>query len=327
MMLDGHGRNINYLRVSITDRCNLRCQYCMPADGICNIGHRGILSLEDMARLIKVGAELGIRKVRLTGGEPLVRKNISQLIHYISEIKTIDDIAITTNGILFTPLADELKAAGLNRVNFSLDSLVAEKFRYITRNGDMDAVLKSIKKAMELELHPIKINTVVIRGFNDDEILDFAELAYKYPLHIRFIEFMPIGDLLFWRPERMMSSQEIRQQIQQKYLLQEGARIKGNGPARYYSIPGGMGSLGFISPMSNHFCAACNRIRLTAEGKLRGCLYDQHETDLQDALKKGASDEQLKQLFSQVINSKPDKHHMDTGWGKDNNRKMYQIGG
>lgn len=326
-MLDGHGRNINYLRISITDRCNLRCQYCMPADGIGNIGHAGILSLEDMARLVKVGAEIGIRKVRLTGGEPLVRKNISQLIHYINEIKTIDDIAITTNGILFTQLADELKAAGLNRINFSLDSLVAEKFRYITRSGDMNVVIKSIKKAMELELHPIKINMVVIKGFNDDEILDFAELAYKYPLHIRFIEFMPIGDLLFWSPERMMSSQEIRQQIQQKYSLQEGARIEGNGPARYYSMSGGLGSLGFISPMSNHFCAACNRIRLTAEGKLRGCLYDLHETDVKDALNQGASDERLKQIFYQVINSKPDKHHMDTGWGKDNNRKMYQIGG
>ncbi len=326
-MYDGHGRNINYLRVSVTDRCNLRCQYCMPADGVGSIGHAGILSLEDIAHLIRIGAELGIRKVRLTGGEPLVRKNISQLINYIREIKEIDDIAITTNGLLFAPLADEMKAAGLNRVNFSLDSLIAEKFKYITRTGDLNVVIESIEKALALELHPIKINTVVIKGFNDDEILDFAELAYKYPLHIRFIEFMPIGDLLFWRPERMMSSQEIQHRIEQKYSLEEGVRVEGNGPARYYNVSGGLGSLGFISPMSNHFCANCNRVRLTAEGKLRGCLHDQEETDFSNALNRGASDEELKQLFRQAINAKPNKHHMDTGWGEDNSRKMYQIGG
>ncbi len=326
-MYDGHGRNINYLRVSVTDRCNLRCQYCMPLDGVGSISHAAVLSLEQIAHLIRVGAELGIRKVRLTGGEPLVRKNISQLISYIREIKAIDDIAITTNGLLFTQLADEMKAAGLNRVNFSLDSLVPEKFKYITRNGELGVVKESIEKAMQLDLHPIKINTVVIKGFNDDEILDFADLAYKYPLHIRFIEFMPIGDLLFWRPERMMSSEEIQQRIQQKYLLEDGARIAGNGPARYYNIAGGLGTLGFISPMSNHFCAKCNRVRLTAEGKLRGCLHDQHEFDFKTALNRGASDEELKQLFCQAINTKPNKHHMDTGWGEDNNRKMYQIGG
>lgn len=326
-MYDGHGRNINYLRVSVTDRCNLRCQYCMPADGVESIGHAGILSLEDLGHLISIAAELGIRKVRLTGGEPLVRKNLSQLIHYIHEIKSIDDIAITTNGILFTPLADELKASGLKRINFSLDSLVPEKFRYITRVGDLKPVFKSIEKALELGLHPIKINMVVIKGFNDDEILDFAELAHKYPLHIRFIEFMPIGDLLFWRRERMMSSQEIQERIEQKYLLQEGSRIEGNGPARYYHLSGGLGSIGFISPMSNHFCAKCNRVRLTAEGKLRGCLHDQQETDFREALNRGASDEELKKLFRQAINAKPNKHHLDTGWGEDNSRKMYQIGG
>jgi cyclic pyranopterin phosphate synthase len=326
-MLDGQGREINYLRVSITDRCNLRCQYCMPETGISSVGHRDILSLEDLARLIRVGASIGIRKIRLTGGEPLVRKNISQLIHYINDIKEIDDIAITTNGILFTPLADEMKAAGLKRVNFSLDSLVAEKYRYITRTGDLSVVMKSIDKARALELHPIKINTVVIKGFNDNEILDFADLAYKYPLHIRFIEFMPIGDLLFWRRDRLMTSQEIKQRIEQKYGLEEWSKIKGNGPASYYKIPGGQGSLGFITPMSNHFCAQCNRIRLTAEGKLRACLHEQGETDLRTSLARSADDTELKQLFMETLHSKPEKHHMDTGWGKDNYRKMYQIGG
>ncbi len=326
-MLDSCGRNINYLRISVTDRCNLRCQYCMPIDGVSNIGHTGILSLEAIARLAKIGADVGIRKIRLTGGEPLVRKNLNQLISYISEIETIDDIALTTNGLLFAPLADDLKAAGLTRVNFSLDSLVEEKYRYITRNGELKKVLDSIEKALELELHPIKINMVAIRGFNDDELIDFADLAYKYPLHIRFIEFMPIGDLLFWRPERMMSSQEIRERIQEKYHLEEGSKIKGNGPARYYNMVGAKGSLGFISPMSNHFCANCNRIRLTAEGKLRGCLHDQGEVDLREPMIGGASDEELQQLFVKAISSKPNQHHMDTGWGEDNSRKMYQIGG
>ncbi|CFX90608.1 Molybdenum cofactor biosynthesis protein A [Syntrophomonas zehnderi OL-4] len=326
-MLDRYGRNINYLRVSVTDRCNLRCQYCMPADGVKNIGHAGILSLEEIARMVRIGAELGIRKVRLTGGEPLIRKNLNQLVSYINEMDMIDDIALTTNGILFAPLAEKLKAAGLNRVNFSLDSLNEGKYSYITRNGDLHKVVQGIEKALELKLHPIKINVVVIKGFNDDELLDFADLAYNYPLHIRFIEFMPIGDLLFWNPKRMMSVAEIKQVIQKKYPLGEEYALKGNGPARYYSIESGQGSLGFISPMSNHFCAKCNRIRLTAEGKLRGCLHDQSEINLKTFLSQGASDEELKDLFMKAIRSKPNQHHMDTGWGEENHRKMYQIGG
>jgi cyclic pyranopterin phosphate synthase len=205
-MQDGYGREINYLRISVTDRCNLRCQYCMPETGINHVGHEDILSLEEISRIVRVAASIGIRKVRLTGGEPLVRRNLSQLVHYIHEIKVIDDIALTTNGVLFAALGDELKTAGLNRINFSLDSLVAEKFRFITRSGNLPIVLQGIEKALDLGLHPIKINTVLIKGFNDDEIMDFVALALKYPLHVRFIEFMPIGDLLFWRPDRLMTS-------------------------------------------------------------------------------------------------------------------------
>jgi cyclic pyranopterin phosphate synthase len=326
-MLDGQGREINYLRISVTDRCNLRCQYCMPETGISHISHNDILSLEEIARLIKVGTSIGIRKIRLTGGEPLVRKNISQLVHYINNIKEIDDIAITTNGILFAPIARELKDAGLNRVNFSLDSMVAEKYRYITRSGNLSAVMESIEKAIALELHPIKINTVIIKGFNDGEIFDFVELAYKYPLHIRFIEFMPIGDLLFWQKDRLMTGQEIKQHIEQKYLLEESSKVKGCGPANYYNLCGGVGSIGFISPLSNHFCAFCNRIRMTAEGKLRTCLYEQGETDLRAALKRGSDDEEIRQLFIAALRLKPKRHHMESGWGETNHRKMYQIGG
>jgi cyclic pyranopterin phosphate synthase len=299
----------------------------MPEEGVEKLWHTHILSFEEFARLVKIATRVGIRKIRLTGGEPLVRKNVSQLISYISEIPEIDDIAITTNGTLFAPMAEELKKAGLQRVNISIDSMVSEKFNYITRRGNLADVKKAILKALELDMHPVKLNVVVINGFNDGEINDFAKLAYEYPLHIRFIEFMPIGDLVFWEQQRIITTKEMRAIIEKEYSLTDGPRITGNGPAKYYYLKGGQGTLGFISPMSNHFCSQCNRIRMTADGRLRGCLYDKREIDLQDALKKGAGDEELKQLFIKVIKMKPEKHHMNDGWGKDNRRKMYQIGG
>lgn len=326
-MVDRHGRNINYLRISITDRCNLRCRYCMPYTGVERIEHGSILSLEEIARLVRIAVGAGIRKVRLTGGEPLVRRNVAQLIRYIREVPEIDDMSLTTNGILFAGMAGELIEAGLDRVNFSLDSLVPEKFRYITRTGNLDPVMSAIDKALELDLHPVKINTVLIRGFNDNEIMDFADLAYKWPLHVRFIEFMPIGDIKYWNRDNIITSRETKNIITQHYQLAEAKKIKGSGPARYYNLEGGQGSVGFISPMSNHFCAECNRIRMTAEGKLRGCLYDKREEDLRQAMHYGASDEQLGQIFMETIKHKPDKHNMNNGWGAENRRKMYQIGG
>ncbi|MEQ8201508.1 MAG: GTP 3',8-cyclase MoaA [Syntrophomonadaceae bacterium] len=326
-MVDRHGRNINYLRISITDRCNLRCRYCMPYSGVEKLPHMDILSLEEIARLVRIAAGAGIRKVRLTGGEPLVRKNVVQLIRYIKEIPEIDDISLTTNGTLFPGMAEELKAAGLDRVNFSLDSMVPEKFEYITRSGCLDVVMNAIDKALSLDLHPVKINTVLIRGFNDNEIMAFADLAYKRPLHVRFIEFMPIGDLQFWNRDNIITARETKNIISRHYQLADAKKIKGSGPARYYNLEGGQGSVGFISPMSNHFCAECNRIRMTAEGKLRGCLYDKREVDLRQAMQYGASDEQLRQIFLETISSKPDQHHMNDGWGTENRRKMYQIGG
>ncbi|NLN86052.1 MAG: GTP 3',8-cyclase MoaA [Syntrophomonadaceae bacterium] len=326
-MVDRHGRNINYLRISITDRCNLRCRYCMPSAGVEKLPHVDILSLEEIARLVRIAAGAGIRKVRLTGGEPLVRKNVTRLIQYIKEIPEIDDISLTTNGILFSAMAEELKAAGLDRVNFSLDSLVPEKFEYITRVGNLDLVKNAIDRALSLDLHPVKINTVLIRGFNDNEIMDFADLAYKLPLHVRFIEFMPIGDLKYWNRDNIITSRETKNMIARRYQLAGAKKIRGSGPARYHKLEGGQGSVGFISPMSNHFCAECNRIRMTAEGSLRGCLYDKREVDLRQAMHHGASDEQLGQIFMETIKHKPDKHNMNNGWGAANHRKMYQIGG
>lgn len=324
---DSYGRNINYLRISVTDRCNLRCRYCMSEDGVDKLDHSQILSFEEVVRLVDIASQIGVRKVRLTGGEPLVRRNIIQLVRGISNIPKIDDIAITTNGVLFAQMAEQLKDAGLQRVNISLDSLVAEKFKYITRCGNLTDVRNAIFRALELEMHPVKINTVIIKGFNDDELLDFAELAYIYPLHIRFIEFMPVGDLLFWGKERVFSARKMQEAIEKKYVLKAAKKIEGNGPAKYYNIQGGKGSVGFISPMSNHFCGECNRIRLTAEGSLRGCLYDKREISLKHALRSGAGDEEIKRLFINVIRMKPFKHNMNAGWGVENKRKMYQIGG
>ena len=326
-MLDQYGREINYLRVSVTDRCNLRCRYCMPDEGVESVGHDNVLTTEQIVRVITIAAKLGIRKVRLTGGEPLIRGNITGLIAEMAKIPLIDDIALTTNGILFDGMAEELKAAGLNRVNFSLDTLVAEKFNYITRRVNLADVMQSIDKAFRLGMAPVKINTVVIKGFNDDEILDLVTLAAERPLHVRFIELMPIGGLPFYNREHVLSMGDVKRFIESRYELLPPPFIQHGGPAKYYQIKGGMGTVGFISPMSSHFCFECNRIRMTADGKLRGCLFGKQETNLRMALKRDAGDEELKALFCKAVQQKLDQHHMNDGWGADNERKMSQIGG
>ncbi|MGL5514398.1 MAG: GTP 3',8-cyclase MoaA [Sporomusa sp.] len=326
-MFDNYARNIDYLRVSITNRCNLRCKYCMPETGIEDIGHDNILTLEEIVRLIRVAASMGIRKVRLTGGEPLVRKNITKLIADIANIPNINDIAITTNGILFAGMAEQLRSAGLTRVNFSLDSLDPATFKYITSRGDLGDVIRSIAKAVDLGMAPVKINTVVMKGINDHEILDFVALAQNMPLHVRFIEFMPVGDLPFYNTDRVVTVQEVRTIIEQKYQLQGGAAIQGNGPAKSYQIYGGLGTVGFISAMSDHFCTECNRIRVTADGKLRGCLFGKQEINVKMALKNCTGNEKVADLFGKAIREKPLRHLMHEGWGADNKRKMYQIGG
>jgi GTP cyclohydrolase subunit MoaA len=289
--------------------------------------HCKILSLEEIARLVRLGAELGIKKVRFTGGEPLVRKNFVQLVQYVNEIPKINDIAITTNGGLFSEKAWALQKAGLKRVNFSLDTLQEERYRYITRQGDFKRVWEAIFHAMEMDMQPVKLNMVVIKGFNDDELLDFANLAYYHPLHVRFIEFMPIGDLQFWQKERVCTMEEIKRRINLEYELLPANPVEGNGPARQFQIKGGLGTLGFISPLSNHFCKECNRIRLTADGKLRVCLHNKIEFDLRRPMREGASDEELLELIKKAVAMKPQRHHMDEGWGVQNQRKMFQIGG
>jgi len=326
-MNDAFQRNINYLRISVTDKCNLRCIYCMPGDGLPLTSHEEILRLEEIVKIVKSATLVGIRKVRLTGGEPLVRKGITDLIGMINEIPEIDDIALTTNGILLPKMAKKLKKAGLKRVNISLDTLDPAKFTHITRGGLLSKVWLGIEVSRDAGLDPIKINTVVIKGFNDDEVSNFVEITRKMPLHVRFIELMPIGEGEILAGDSYISTSELIETISQKYQLTPEKAIAGSGPARYYRIPGAPGTVGFISPISNHFCNTCNRLRLTSEGQLRPCLQSPREIDLKTPLRNGASELELANIIKMAVNSKPEKHDMaKTGW-EGNKRVMNQIGG
>jgi len=325
-VLDGYKREINYLRVSVTDRCNLRCVYCMPSDGVAISRHEDVLTLEEIEQVIRAAADVGVRKIRFTGGEPLVRKGLSDLVRNIDAIPIIDDIALTTNGILLPKYGEELKAAGLKRVNISLDTLKPERFREITRLGNLADVWEGINTALRLHLNPVKINTVVMRGINDDEILDLARLTMEMPLHVRFIELMPIGTQNPWVMGRYISDEEVKQIITKHFGSLEEQKVVGNGPARCFKLPGAMGTIGFITALSNHFCQQCNRLRLTSMGSLRSCLYAEQEIDLKVPLRQGAGRKELRNLFTKAINLKPEKHKLSEGW-RDSERVMSQIGG
>jgi len=332
---DNFQRTIDYMRISITDRCNLRCIYCMPPEGLVSMKHKDILSYEEIVRILRIAVHIGVRKVRITGGEPLIRKNVSYLITLIKTIKGIQDLSLTTNGILLQRYAQELADAGLERVNISLDSLRANRYREITRGGDLDAVLKGIESAEKVGLAPIKINMVPIRGFNDDEIVEFATLTFKVPYQVRFIEFMPFGKEYMWRPEYFISAEEIKSIVEDIGELHP-VRLNRSGPARYYQFDGSVGVLGFISPLSNHFCKKCNRLRLTADGKLRPCLFSETEIDIKTALRSGVPDDEIERLIKLSIQLKPEGHDMsikNSELGKllsnrgDYRRPMSKIGG
>lgn len=317
-------RPINYLRISVTDRCNLRCVYCMPEGGISLLGRSDILTFEEIQAVAQAAAELGISKVRLTGGEPLARVSLPDLVRMLDQIGGIDDIALTTNGILLARYARDLKAAGLRRVNISLDSLRPERFQRITRGGRLEDVLKGIEAAREVGLSPIKINVVVMKGVNDDELLDFAHKTLEQDWNVRFIELMSIGqnhesDTWF------VPVSEVMERLKSLGDLEPHSSTAGNGPARYFRLPGAKGTLGFISPVSEHFCIHCNRLRLTADGKLRPCLLSDEEIDLRASLRRGASPEELKALIQEAVAAKPAGHHLGTG--SPQKRNMVQIGG
>jgi cyclic pyranopterin phosphate synthase len=319
---DSFQRPINYLRISVTDRCNLRCVYCMPEEGVTLMSHADILTFEEIYSVVKVAAGLGINKVRLTGGEPLIRLGLADLVKMLASIEGIDDLSLTTNGILLTQHATELKKAGLCRVNISLDTLRPERFREITRCGELEDTLRGIAAAHTVGLEPVKINMVVMAGVNDDELIDFARKTIDEGWHVRFIEHMPVtADETI----NLVSVREMKKRLDVLGKM-EPIKMVGNGPAKYYRFPGAAGTVGFITPITEHFCYQCNRLRLTADGKLRPCLLSEQEIDLRGALRSGASTDELKQLIEKAIACKPERHHLADG-RKRNGRPFSQVGG
>jgi cyclic pyranopterin phosphate synthase len=322
---DSFQRPINYLRVSVTDRCNLRCVYCMPPEGVKSIPHDDILTYEEIYTIVRAASELGIDKVRLTGGEPLVRLGVSNLVRMLAQIKTIDDISMTTNGILLKQHAEELKAAGLNRVNVSLDTLQPEKFKRITRFDRFYDVMEGIEAARSAGLNPVKINVVVMAGVNDDELLDFARKTIDDEWHVRFIEMMPFAGQSVEVP-KTISSADIKKLFYQLGKMEPFKHSAGNGPAKYYRFPNARGTVGFISALSEHFCFRCNRLRLTADGQLRPCLMSTAHIDLREPLRQGISPGELKELIRKAVDSKPQNHHLAEGMVPDD-RPFCQVGG
>jgi cyclic pyranopterin phosphate synthase len=328
MFIDSFGRPITYLRISVTDRCNLRCVYCLPARGVKWQPRVNLLSAQEIARVVEAAAAAGVYRIRLTGGEPLVRPDILEIITRVASVPGILEVSLTTNAMLLERLALPLAEAGLRRVNVSLDTLDAEKFRRITRGGEIARVWAGIAAAQRAGLLPIKINTVVVRGLNDDELPALARLSLEHPWHIRFIELMPVGAEPYWGDgfppveQRYLSTQEMRAALQ-PLGLQPAAAPAGNGPARTFRIPGGLGTVGFISPMSEHFCASCNRLRLTADGCLRPCLLADTEVPLRQALRQGID---VQAHIAHAVAIKPAGHRLLEAQ-KPENRLMAQIGG
>ncbi|MCL4514618.1 MAG: GTP 3',8-cyclase MoaA [Firmicutes bacterium] len=337
-MLDSYGRKISYLRVGVTDFCNLRCVYCMPPEGVPPRSHGEILRFEEIERVVRVATRLGIDKVRLTGGEPLVRRGIVDLVRIIAGIPGIDDLALTTNGTKLAEMASGLKAAGLRRVNISLDSLKPERFKEITRGGDLGQVWRGIEAARREGLTPIKLNVVIMRGVNDDEMAEFAGLTISQDLHIRFIELMSLGRES-WHGLRHVPSSELKMRLEDApegglagRPLEAVPGQDGDGPARYYRFAGAQGTIGFISAVSDHFCHSCNRLRLTPGGKLRSCLLSNGESDLLGPLRRGMTDAELEAFLARAIAEKPAKQGTGAAledWLRENPsaRFMSQIGG
>ena len=307
-MIDAHGRKINYLRLSVTDRCNLRCRYCMPADGVPLLPHGGILRYEELSLVARTAVSLGIEKIRVTGGEPLVRKGILGFLSRLAGIPGLRQLVLTTNGLLLEDMAEPLKSAGVQRLNISIDSLVPENFHRITRGGDVSRVLSGIAAA-EGAGFPIKLNVVVMRGANDHEVVDFAALTLDKPYAVRFIEFMPSGaEEGDWR-SLVVPGREILDRIAKRFPFDEVDRGELAGPANDYRIRGAAGTIGVITPVTGHFCDGCNRIRVTASGMARGCLFSEAETDLKPILR-GSDPSELDKVLLRIVGTKPGKHRL-----------------
>ncbi len=324
---DGHGRFIGDLRVSVTDRCNFRCQYCMPAEGLPWLERAEILTFEEIARLVSLFAEMGVGDVRLTGGEPLVRRDFPVLAAMLAGIEGVHDLSVTTNGFLLARDAERLVRAGVDRFNVSVDSLQRDRFYELTRRDALDQVLNGLDALAAFpEAHPIKINAVAIRGFTEQEVLPFAELARRTPYQVRFIEFMPLDADHSWDRSRVLTGDEIRAAIEEVHPLIPEPRER-SATARIYRFADGHGKIGFINPVSEPFCADCNRVRLTADGRLRTCLFSLNETDLRAAMRAGASDAELEDVIRAAVWRKELKHHVGEPGFIQPNRTMSAIGG
>jgi cyclic pyranopterin phosphate synthase len=323
---DGHGRPISSLRVSVTDRCNFRCKYCMPAEGMDWLPREEVLSFEEIERVVGLLARMGVTDLRLTGGEPLARRDFPQLLARLATLPGLEDISLTTNGYLLERQLPDLAAAGLKRINVSLDSLVRHRFAELTRRDALEPVLASLQAAEAYpQLYPIKVNCVAIRGFTEAEILPFAEFARRRPYEVRFIEFMPLDADHAWERDSVLSGAEIRAVIETRHPLEEIPR-EPHATARSYRFADGAGTIGFINPVSEPFCADCNRIRITADGKLRTCLFSLAETDLRETLR-GAGDDELERVLRDAVWRKELKHHIAEPGFRQPARTMSAIGG
>ncbi len=324
---DGHGRLIGDVRVSVTDRCNFRCQYCMPAEGLPWLEREGILTFEEIQRLVTLLAAMGVHDVRLTGGEPLVRRDFPRLASMLSDIEDVTDLSVTTNGFLLERDAEALVRAGVQRFNVSIDSLQRDRFFQMTRRDALPQVLRGLELLASFpEAHPIKVNAVAMRGFTEEELIPFAELARSSDYEIRFIEFMPLDADRVWTPEHVLSGEEIRGAIHAVYPLETVPR-EPHATAQVYRFADGRGKLGFINPVSEPFCADCNRIRLTADGRLRTCLFSLNETDLRTVMRSGAGDEELEATIRDAVWRKELKHRVGEAGFIQPSRTMSAIGG
>src|SRR3954469_14472288 len=327
-LVDGWGREIKSLRISVTDKCNFRCTYCMPAEGLEWLRRDEILSFEEITRLARIFAALGIDELRLTGGEPLVRRDLPLLVEQLARIEGLDDLSLTTTGVRLDRLAEPLVAAGLRRLNVSLDSLSHVRFAEITRRDALDAVLRGLEAAeRHPELRPIKINCVAVKGFTETEVPALAELARRKPYVVRFIEFMPLDADEAWREDDVLTGGEIRAIIEERYGPLEELPAKASSTARRFRFADGAGELGFVNPVSEPFCSTCDRIRLTADGQLRTCLFSRREWDLKTPLRNGSSDEQIVDLLRYAVRHKELKHRINDPGFTRASRSMSQIGG
>lgn len=324
MLSDQFGRKVNYLRVSVTDRCNLRCRYCIPQEGVLLKKHEDVLTFEEIETIVRAGVELGINKVRLTGGEPLLRKDFPTLVRKLAAIEGIKDLALTTNGILLGPMATELKEAGIKRVNVSLDTLKPERFKQMTGSDQWQQAMEGFEQAIAAGFELVKLNVVAIAGYNDDEVEDFIKYAMDKPIQLRFIEFMPVGNKL-WEKNKYLNSKELIERISKIARIVSLPPLK-NSIVEEYQIIESPATLGFISPLSNQFCCSCNRLRLTADGFLKPCLASKHEVNIKVPVRNGHVGSELRRVFYEAMRLKPRAHKMDQGLS-DNTRHMAEVGG